>query len=197
MTADILTIGHSTQSAEEFIARLRSHAVTAVADVRSMPHSRRNPQFNRERLAAALKSAGIAYVFLGKELGARSSDERCYIDNKVQYRLLAQTELFQSGLERVLEGAATYRIALMCAEKEPLECHRTILVARELITRGCGVHHILIDGTLEPHTNTLARLLTRLGSKASPDLFGAPTLTIDEAYERQGARIAYDRRARK
>lgn len=190
---EVLTIGHSTQPIELFIERLRQHAVSALADVRSTPYSRRHPQFSRERLAASVQAAGIQYVFLGKELGARSSDERCYVHDKVQYAILAQTELFQSGLERVIEGASRYRIALMCAEKEPLECHRTILVARELIKRGCRIQHILIDGSLEPHERTLQRLVKHLSPKQTTDLFGTPALTVDEAYERQGSRIAYDR----
>jgi uncharacterized protein (DUF488 family) len=197
MTVEVLTIGHSTLPVEALIERLLRHGATAIADVRSMPQSRFNPQFNRERLATALKAAQIDYVFLGKELGARSNDESCYVDDKVQYRLLAQTELFQSGLQRVMEGAASYRIALMCAEKEPLDCHRTILVARELIRQGVAIQHILADGSLEPHGQTLERLLKQLGPrKASADLF-APAMTLDEAYDQQARRIAYDRRARR
>jgi uncharacterized protein (DUF488 family) len=195
MTAEILTIGHSTQSAEQFLERLSRNAVTAVADVRSVPHSRRNPQFNRERLACVLQDSGIRYVFLGKELGARSSDESCYLDDKVQYARLAQTELFRSGLERVLAGAATYRVALLCAEKEPLECHRTILVARELIRYRASVQHILIDGSLEPHADTLERLLKELKLKDDGDLFRSREQLIEEAYDLKAGRIAYDRGA--
>jgi hypothetical protein len=110
----IFTIGHSTHSAEEFVALLRQHQVEAVADVRSSPFSRFNPQFNREPLEQFLKVNGIRYVFLGKELGARSEDRSCYLDGRVQYGRLAQTPLFQSGLDRVLQGAAKYRVALMC-----------------------------------------------------------------------------------
>ncbi len=116
----IFTIGHSTHSAEVFLALLRQHGVEAVADVRSSPFSRFNPQFNREPLEQFLKANGIWYVFLGKELGARSEDRSCYLDGRVQYGRLAQTALFQSGLDRVQQGAARYRVALMCAEKEPL-----------------------------------------------------------------------------
>lgn len=197
MTTELLTIGHSTQPVATLIEHLKRHRVTAVADVRSTPYSRRQPQFNQDRLATSLQGVGIRYVFLGKELGARTPDDRCYIDDKVQYRLLAQTELFRSGTERVLEVAATDRVALMCAEKEPLQCHRTILVARELLGRGVSVQHILIDGSLEPHGETMARLLKQLEPKSTGDLFGPPPLTLDEAYEQQGHRIAYVRRPRK
>ena len=96
-------------------------------------------------------------------------------------------------VDRVLEGAATYRIALMCAEKEPLECHRTLLVARELARRGVRIRHILIDGTLESHEEAMARLVKQLRLPAVDDLFSEGSAVLDQAYERQSARIAWQR----
>jgi len=194
MPHDIYTIGHSTQAIEDFVRLLRKHEITALADVRSSPYSQRNPQFNRETLADALKGAGIRYVFLGKELGARSEDEGCYIDHKVQYSLLAKTPLFQSGIGRVIEGAATHRVALMCAEKDPLDCHRTILVSRELVKQGCTIVHILSGGSLEPHEAAMSRLVLRLRI-GEADMFRSHDSAVEEAYEKQGHLIAYDRNA--
>lgn len=196
MDYEIFTVGHSTQSSERFVSLLHKHGITAIADVRSAPYSRHNPQFNREELRATLKAEGIKYVFLGKELGARSDDECCYVDDKVSYKLLARTELFQAGITRVIEGAAQYRIALMCAEKDPLDCHRTILVARELVSRGGKVTHVLSDGALESHEDAMARLVARMGM-SEEDMFRSRSVSIGEAYELQGERIAYDRKAHK
>src|SRR5262245_5564248 len=112
----LYTIGHSTHLSAKLIALLLGHRITALADVRSRPYSRINPQYNREPFSALLKRAGVAYVFLGRELGARPEDRACYVDGKVQYDLLAQTDLFQVGLERVIQGMNTHRVALMCAE---------------------------------------------------------------------------------
>ena len=193
MKADIFTIGHSTQTSSQFLQRLKRHGITAVADVRSSPYSRRNPQFNREELRLALKAEGVRYVFLGKELGARSDDECCYVNDKVKYRLLARTESFRSGIARVIEGSENFRITLMCAEKDPLDCHRTILVARELEKLGRCVQHILIDGRLESHTHAVVRLVEQLGL-SNQDMFRSEDSTINEAYDRQEDRIAYDRR---
>lgn len=81
----LYTVGHSNQSLEEFLSLLQKHAITAVADVRSYPYSKMNPQFNRETLSKELKECGIAYVFLGKQLGARSEDPSCYVEGKVQF----------------------------------------------------------------------------------------------------------------
>jgi uncharacterized protein (DUF488 family) len=194
MATEIYTVGHSTQPFEKFLNLLQMQGVTAIADVRSAPYSRFNPQFNREELRIALKANGIRYVFLGKELGARSDDECCYIDGKVQYKLLAKTPLFQSGVSRVLEGAETHKIALMCAEKDPLDCHRTILVARELVSRGAAVTHILQDGSSESHQNAISRLISKLGLSEA-DMFRSEELTVDDAYEKQSDRIAYDRKS--
>jgi uncharacterized protein (DUF488 family) len=186
----VLTIGHSTHAAARLVELLRRHDVTAVADVRSQPYSRMNPQFNREGLRADLKAAGIEYVFMGRELGARTDDRSCYIDGKVQYDRLARTAVFQGGVERVAQGTAKHRIALMCAEKDPLACHRTILVCRHLVSRGVGVKHILEDGRLESHEDSMARLLSELGI-AERDLFRSREDLVDEAYARRGEQIAY------
>jgi uncharacterized protein (DUF488 family) len=139
----VLTVGHSTHSFEAFVTLLKQHEVTALADVRSAPFSRFNPQFNKYLLERNLKSHSIKYVFLGRELGARSNDPSCYENGRVRYARLAGTEQFRQGIARLMRGAQHHRIALMCAEREPLECHRALLVARALDEQGVGVAHIL------------------------------------------------------
>lgn len=186
----ILTIGHSNHSIEQFVDLLRQHWVTALADVRSAPYSRFNPQFNKEALERALRDHGIGYVFLGKELGARSEDRSCYENGQVQYRRLAQTPLFHAGIERVKKGAETHLVALMCAEKEPLECHRTLLVSRALEREGVPVAHIHADGRLEVHKDAMMRLLDVVGLHAK-DMFQSVDELIEEACTEQEGRIAY------
>ena len=188
----VYTVGHSTHTMDRFLGLLIPHGITAIADVRSQPYSRFNPQFNREDLKRDLWAKGISYAFLGKELGARSDDEYCYEDNKVQYDLIARTKLFQAGLGRVETGSAKYRLALLCAEKEPLDCHRTILVARHLIERGGSVEHILANGKAEPHADTMRRLTRKLGL-AEDHLFQSREAVLLKSYEEQGSRIAYTR----
>lgn len=166
--------------------------MTAVADVRSRPCSRRFPWFNRNRLSSSLPSSGIAYVFLGDMLGGRPEDPSCYLDGQVQYSLVARTPSFQAGMARLLEGASSYRIALMCAEKDPLTCHRTLLVARQVFLRGVSVAHILASGELEGQAAADARLVeeSKLGG-----LFGSLEETIEEAYRRRSAEVAFTRRS--
>lgn len=190
MTQHIYSIGHSTHDFGYFARLLTSHGITAVADVRSAPFSRFNPQFNRDSLIDGLRSIGVRYVFLGKELGARSEDPSCYEHGRVQYRRLAATAGFRSGIQRLMRGASEQKIALMCAEKEPLDCHRTILVAHELSALGVGVRNILGDGTVEEHEATMLRLL-RLLKMPEVDLFRSREELLTEALARQEAKIAY------
>lgn len=159
----ILTVGHSNHDLEFFVGLLDAHCVTALADVRSSPYSRFNSQFNRERLAESLKGSGIKYVYLGRELGGRSDDRSHHERGRIRYDRLANTARFRDGLERIVRGAEDYRIALMCAEKEPLDCHRTLLVGHELDRLGVDVAHILPDKPLEPHADAMDRLLAKFG----------------------------------
>ncbi len=185
----VFTIGHSTHELAPFVDLLSKHRIGALADVRSMPYSRRQPQFNREALMKALRARGIAYVYLGKELGARSNDPAFYKNGRVQFRRLADSSLFRSGIKRILDGSQRMSIALMCAEKDPLDCHRTILVTRELVGLGTEVKHILGDGEIETHQAAMKRLCKRLGIRE--DLLRPPEELEDDAYTAQEEKIAY------
>jgi uncharacterized protein (DUF488 family) len=185
----LLTIGHSGHAADALIAMLQRHSVTAVADVRSQPYSRLHPQYNRETLAETLKCSGVRYVFLGAELGARRVERECYRGGQARYDRIATLPAFRRGLERLRSGAAEHRIALLCAEKDPITCHRTILVCRHLRST-FDIQHILEDGSLEPMAAAEERLL-RLFDLPGGDLFRTREQLIEEAYDRQAERIAY------
>ena len=186
----VLTVGHSTHPLEAFVALLRRHAVTELADVRSTPYSRFNPHFNRKSLDRDMNARGIAYLFLGRALGGRPEDRSCYENGQVRYDRVARTALFREGIDRVVRGAADNRIALMCAEKEPLDCHRTILVGRSLVERGIDVAHILADGRLEPHDDTMDRLLDTVKLPRRDLLQSRPEL-IEQAFALRERRIAH------
>jgi|SRR5579872_4264869 uncharacterized protein (DUF488 family) len=190
MSGTIYTIGHSNGTVERLLGLLRQHGITAVADVRSQPYSRYNPQFNREALANALKDAGVEYVFLGQELGARSDDPSCYRDGRAQYSLMAKTQVFERGIARLVTGMERFQLAILCAEKEPLGCHRSILISRHLHDRGIKVLHILEDGTLEDHDALLLRLLEAHGMQEQ-NLFHSKEELVDMAYEKQAEDIQY------
>ena len=184
----LYTIGHSTHDFPRFIELLKQHEIEIVADVRSRPFSRL-PWFCRPSLESELKENGIRYVFLGQELGARRDERECYIGDRANYDRIAQTPLFQKGLERLKVGIGKCRIALMCAEKDPLDCHRTILVCR-YAKDFSEVFHIHADGSLESHEKAETRLLTRYHQDAC-DLFRSRIEQLNEAYKRRGEEIAY------
>ena len=187
---EIFTIGYSVHPVDQFMELLQMHGITALCDVRSDPYSRFMPQYNRESLKKEVARHHILYLYLGEELGPRSADPTCYEKGKVQYRRLAAREIFQQGLARLRKGMETHRVALMCAEKAPLMCHRMILICRNLRAEDIVVRHILEDGSLEENRDTEKRLM-RLWNIDPADLFSTEADQIQRAYDLQAEKIAY------
>jgi uncharacterized protein (DUF488 family) len=189
-TTEVLTIGHSTHSWERFVALLRETHVTAIADVRSAPYSRHFPHFNLDELRAELRMDGISYVFLGKELGGRPNERRFYCEGVADYEKMALAPEFNKGLDRVIEGAKKYRIALMCSERDPLDCHRCLLVGRALAQRGIRVSHILDDGRIMRHADVEDRLL-KLSGRNADELFAPHSERLAAAYRDRARKVAF------
>jgi uncharacterized protein (DUF488 family) len=156
----IFTIGHSNLEPEQLLLALKLHSVAILGDVRSRPASGRFPQFNREPLEYLLREAGLRYEFLGEELGGRPDDPRAYrSDGLVDYVKRRESRQFQSGIERAVALAESENIALMCAEEDPIECHRFLLVSPALIAAGIAPRHIRRRGVLESQSEAEDRLL--------------------------------------
>jgi uncharacterized protein (DUF488 family) len=187
---DLFSIGHSNIPANRFVAMLQRTGVDAIADVRSTPHSRFCPWFSQKPLAAALSAAGIGYAAMGEALGGRPRDDRLYRFDVADYEAMALQPDYISGVARLLEAAARSRICLLCAEREPLDCHRCLLVARSLAERGVAVGHILHDGLIEAHAVTERRLLA-LDESSVPQ-----TCDLFASGQRERLAAAYRRRAR-
>ena len=186
----LYSIGYAGHTMERFIRTLMNYSITAVADVRSQPYSRFRAEFNRENLRKNLTDMGIAYVFLGDNLGARIDAPECYVDGIADYDRIARHPKFRQGLDRIKHGMKRYRIALMCAEKDPITCHRSILVFRNLRGSGIALSHILGDGTLEDHGESEKRLL-KLMKLDQLDIFSDNSKIFERAYEKQARNIAY------
>jgi uncharacterized protein (DUF488 family) len=186
---ELFTIGHSTHSWEEFLELLRLHHIEAIADVRSTPFSGRFPHFGKPVLELRLRGAHIHYVPMGQELGARRSERECYMDGVARYDLIAKTPAFQAGLRRLRTGSQKFRLALFCAERDPLQCHRTILVCRN-IRSSFTIQHILADGSLESHEDAERRLESEENVPLD-DLFTPAFTLLEQAYDQRAQRIAY------
>lgn len=187
---EVLTIGHSTLPYERFLALLRRWLVTAVADVRTAPYSRYSPHFNQDVLRKELRQDGIAYVFLGEELGGRPKDKQLFCDGVADYEKMACVADFTRGLTRVVEGAKKYRIAMMCSEHDPLDCHRCLLIGRALHAQGVVVRHILSDGSLVDQASVEDRLM-ELSRQADDDLFADRNQRVAIAYRVRAVKVAY------
>lgn len=198
-TLKLYTVGHSSQSLEEFLSLLQRHGINCIVDVRSVPASKFAPQFNEEHLKSFLKTHGIQHLPFGDEFGARRTD--CINDDgQVDFEMAVTTPLFQQGAERLMKGLEKgYCIALMCSEADPLECHRFSLVSRYFQNHGIGVFHILKDGNLATQGEVEKRMVneflhSRKYHLAEVDeLFGTYTVEdqLRDAYKLKNKEIGY------
>jgi uncharacterized protein (DUF488 family) len=151
----IFSIGHSNHDIATFLELLKIHRIEVVADVRTSPFSRYSPQFNREPLTRELRVNHVGYAFLGRELGGRPEGARFYDhEGHVLYDRLADSELFEIGVARLVEGSTRHRVAMLCSEGDPLQCHRHLLIARVLASQDVAVTHIQTDGSVSDYSTT-------------------------------------------
>ena len=184
LEAELYTIGHSNHPIERFLELLHGNRIETVTDVRSRPYSRFVPHFSKEKLERILAEEGMGYLFLGQELGGkppRGGIERWPAD----YHGRIIDPGFLGGIKRLLDAAGAGRTALLCRERDPLDCHRLYLVCRYLRGMVGPIRHILRDGSFEEQAATERRLIERVHGR-QPTLFDAAS---DEA----ALELAYDR----
>jgi uncharacterized protein (DUF488 family) len=191
MTNNLFTIGYASFSISKFISTLKSHEITALVDVRSAPYSKYKPEFKKDNLNKVLADNNISYIFLGKYVGARVEDPECYMDGKLNYGLLKKTKNYQTGINRIINGMKDYRIILMCAEKDPVNCHRTFLICRTLRSYPIKILHILENGSLERHNSAEGRLL-KLHDLDQEDIFRSERERVEDAYDRMCEGIIFN-----
>lgn len=188
----IYTVGHSNYEIDDFLKIVSTYNIDFIVDVRSSPYSQYCPQFNKEIVKNALSNAGIKYLFLGKELGARPDDPSCYYGGRVQFELLRKTELFKQGIARLKDGVSKECVlAIMCSEKNPIDCHRTILISKILKENGMNTKHIISDTEVIDQNQIEQQLQKKF--KLEPQLFdteNAAQERIADAYKKQENRIA-------
>ncbi len=167
----VYTIGYGNLEVNRFIKLLKDNNIQVLCDIRSLPYSKFNPDFSKDTLEISLRKNSIKYIFMGNELGGRSDDPNCYDENdQIDYEKYAETDIFKKGLERLLGGIDKYVIALMCSEKEPERCHRSLLVARFLKEKHSNIKHIHHDLSVESHADFEQRIVKTMDKNTS--IFG-------------------------
>lgn len=191
----LFTVGHSNLEFEQFVKLLRDSTVELLLDVRSRPQSSRFPQFSQPGFGSLLAAEGIAYLFLGEELGGRPDDPDVYrLDGLVDYRSRRKSYAFRAGLERLLKELEGRTLAMMCAEEDPLECHRFLMVCPELVRAGIQPLHIRKGSRIETQEAAENRLLedAGFGAVAANTLFpDARVEALEKAYELQAGKFGF------
>ena len=193
MTQPIHTIGHSNYLLSSFFHLLERHRITKVVDVRSYPSSRYLPHFNRPNLTKSLRDQGIEYIFMGDTLGGRPSDPALYDERgQVDYARVRDTQAFNKALQDLLALSQETPTAIMCTERDPLKCHRTLMVAAALEAIGHDTQHIQgKDG----HTISHKDLVDQLVATLPPPLRSTPQDNLRErAIRVQASRHAFVKR---
>jgi uncharacterized protein (DUF488 family) len=193
----VYTIGHSNHTIDFFAELLQAFSISCVIDVRSMPASAYNPQFNRENLEVSLHNKNITYMHFGAEFGARHTEKELLDQfGKVDFDKVRQTPLFLQGVERLKNSLEKgYNISLMCSEANPFDCHRFSMISYYLVRNGFIVHHILKDKTLV-RNEELESMLIKKYDKQLPttnlfEVFSAND-RLNLAYRLRNMDVAYD-----
>jgi len=191
----LYTVGHSNLSLPLFVHALQRFEINSVADVRSRPQSGRFPHFSQPDFEVALREAGFRYIFLGEELGGRPDDPRAYReDGLVNYRVRRRARGFQAGIERVIAELESASVALVCAEEDPLQCHRFLMVCPELKLCGVMPLHIRKEEQIETQQQAEERLLGEVHFQdvAKGSLFaGDRDGSLEDAYVAQAEKHAF------
>lgn len=167
----IYSIGHGNKDIEEFIAELKAFSIQYLLDIRSKPFSKWSPQYNKSELQSDLERNNIKYVFLGDTLGGLPDDRSCYnSDGKVVYELIKDKDFFKSSLQRlVTANEKKIKIAIMCSESKPEECHRSKLIGEELFKKNISIKHIISQTTIKTQEAVINELTK---GKGTIDIFG-------------------------
>ena len=179
MMSTIYSIGHGSKRIDSFIKELVTYNIDFVFDVRSIPMSKYNPHYNKPFLERELIENKIGYEFLGEHLGGLPKDASCYTDGKVDYSKLREKDFFKMGINLLIEAHnANAKIALMCSESKPEECHRSKLIGQELLKYDISINHI-VSNNLKDQKTVIDELTKGNGSK---DLFGEGDFTSRKTY---------------
>jgi len=193
----IYTVGHSTHQLDFFLSLIKEYNVNCIIDVRSVAASSYNPQYNQEPFKNYLKNHGVTYMHFPEKFGARFNDPDLLDDEgKVDFEKVRKSYNFKMGVERLWQGLEKgFKMALMCSESEPLDCHRFSMVSLALVKDGFDVKHIMKDKTLKSNSDLEKTLLKKYDKKLpKPDMFN-PDISVEdqlkEAYRLKNKEIGF------
>ncbi len=193
MNGELFTVGSSNQAINDFISLLQKYKINSLVDVRSVPYSKFSPQFNELSLKNELKKHSIQYSSFKHEFGARRIEKAAFHDGRVSFDAVKELDVFKNGISRIVVGIEKgYRIALMCTEKDPIDCHRFILVSRNIeMSAQIQASHIMMDGSLKSTEELEAQMLDKYRLKF--DLFQSDRdVLVGLAYKKAGEKIAFE-----
>lgn len=193
---EIYTIGYSGFEINDFINMLQTNNINSLIDVRSSPYSKIYTDYNREELQKRLKENGIVYRNYIKEFGARQKEIKYYPNGYLDFSLFTKSEAFQSGMDKISKAIPMgFSFVLMCSEKDPITCHRSIMIAREFHRNGFAVKHILSDGRISSQEEIERRLVDMYyPDRDQVSLFDSPLpweTMVKNSYEFQNKKIGY------
>lgn len=197
---DLFTIGHSIHPLNDFLELLKKHAIDYVIDVRSIPYSEHTSDYNKDKIKSYLNNHDVNYAHMGKYFGARQEDPSLYSFDKkrnkfyLDFKKVQESSNFNIGFENILKGAMQFKIAFMCTEKNPIDCHRAIMVGDAFFKKGYAVKHILEDGNIKEHTELNKDLLNKyFPDRFQGDFFQQPDekQLIEYAYRQRNIEIGY------
>jgi len=184
------TIGHSNRTLNEFISLLNNLSINCVVDARSKPYSKYAKQFNKETIKKFLEDNKIYYIFMGNELGAKTENAKFLTKGEVDFNKLRESPDFKNGISRIIDGLnKKFNIAIMCSEKNPIDCHRFSLISKELKFRGIEVKHIISAGEIKTQEEIENEVVKNF-EKNQLNIFGELD-SIDNAYEKITKKIRY------
>lgn len=196
MVDTVYTIGYSGFKIDDFIKTLKGNNISLVIDVRSTPYSRYYTDYNKENLSIMLEKSHIYYRNYVSEFGARQGERKYYPNGYLDFEMFSKSESFLSGVEKLKKSMEkNYTFALLCSEKDPIKCHRTILVSRAFHIAGYKIIHLMDNGTYVTQEDIEERLLNMFFPDREQINMFAPTLSkqeyLDESYKKQNKNIGY------
>lgn len=186
MNQKIYTIGYASKSLDDLIELIQVKGIATVVDVRSVPYSKRYSEFNKESLGNKCAKRNVRYIYLGHLLGARQTDQNLlFPDGKVDFNLLAKSENYSQGIDQIIHLNETVApICLLCAEKDPYKCHRSILLGRVLANKGYKLEHYVSDNVSFSQNDIEDRLLKEYAPDYMQSTLFAPSISREEALEK-------------